>query len=403
MVIETRSRRSNAVPVAIALLAALATASPGPAARKVFVTSTTHNGNLGGLVGADATCQARATAAGSPGTFRAWLSTTTQDAFCHVAGFGGTRALDCGQGALPDGGPYERADGKPFAPSLQELTGAAAQIWTTLSVDENGAAVTAPSVFTASTAAGALSSASNTCTDWTSAASAPTVSGDPLSGPALWSFATVDSCAGAHRLYCFEVGVSARTGYTEENGALVFVSSTAFTPGGGLAAADAHCAARASAAWLPTSLTFRAWLATPTASAASRFGWTGAYKRVDGRTVATSLADFSDAAASATDPELPSGIWKNELDAGRSVAVFTGSPFEGGVSTNGESCAAWTDPSSGANAIVGLSSSTRGSWTENALLGCESALPLYCVSEQPVLFWDNFESGSPWRWSATAP
>jgi len=31
----------------------------------VFVTSTTHNGNLGGLAGADAICQARAEAAGS--------------------------------------------------------------------------------------------------------------------------------------------------------------------------------------------------------------------------------------------------------------------------------------------------------------------------------------------------
>ena len=43
----------------------------------VFVTSTIHDGNLGGLAGADAICQARAEADGSlaaPGTYKAWLS-----------------------------------------------------------------------------------------------------------------------------------------------------------------------------------------------------------------------------------------------------------------------------------------------------------------------------------------
>lgn len=45
--------------------------------RRVFVTSTLYNGNLGGLDGADAKCQARADAAGLTGTFRAWLSDST--------------------------------------------------------------------------------------------------------------------------------------------------------------------------------------------------------------------------------------------------------------------------------------------------------------------------------------
>ena len=42
-----------------------------------FVTSTTHNGNFGGLTGADAFCQGRADAAGLPGTYLAWLGDTT--------------------------------------------------------------------------------------------------------------------------------------------------------------------------------------------------------------------------------------------------------------------------------------------------------------------------------------
>jgi hypothetical protein len=377
-------------------------AAPSAAAPKVFVTSTTHSGNLGGLAGADAICQARAAAAALSGTFRAWLSSPTVDAYCRVAGgSSGSKAANCGETALPDGGPYERVDGEPFAPSLQALTGAGAQIWTTLSVTELGILVASPNAFTATTAAGVYAGSGN-CTEWTSTSGSTSI-GDPLSGPSRWSFVSTAPCAGPQRLYCFETGTGASSGYTEENGALAFVTSTSFTPGGGIAAADALCAARAAAAWLPGSLTFRAWLATPAASAASRFGWTGAYKRVDGRTVATSLADFSDAATNADDPELPSGIWKSELDLGRSTAVYTGSPFEGGLSTTGESCSSWTSPSAGDTALVGLSSSTRGSWTENSLLSCDNSLALYCLSEQPILFWDHFESGALGRWSATAP
>ncbi|MCP3974444.1 MAG: hypothetical protein GY720_08120, partial [bacterium] len=47
---------------------------------RVFVTSTQQNGNLGGLAGGDAVCEARATANTLGGTWRAWLSTSTVDA-----------------------------------------------------------------------------------------------------------------------------------------------------------------------------------------------------------------------------------------------------------------------------------------------------------------------------------
>ena len=43
--------------------------------RYAFVTSTTHTGDLGGLAGADAICNARAAAENLPGTYMAWIST----------------------------------------------------------------------------------------------------------------------------------------------------------------------------------------------------------------------------------------------------------------------------------------------------------------------------------------
>lgn len=45
-----------------------------------------HTGNLGGLNGADALCQAEAGAAGMAGTFKAFLSTTTQNANSIISG-----------------------------------------------------------------------------------------------------------------------------------------------------------------------------------------------------------------------------------------------------------------------------------------------------------------------------
>ena len=48
-----------------------------PGERFVFATSTTSGGDLGGLQGADDTCNALAAAASLPGTYRAWLSTST--------------------------------------------------------------------------------------------------------------------------------------------------------------------------------------------------------------------------------------------------------------------------------------------------------------------------------------
>lgn len=55
-----------------------------PGAKRVFVTSTTYNGNLGGLAGADEKCRVRATAASLGGTWVAWLSTDASHAISRI-------------------------------------------------------------------------------------------------------------------------------------------------------------------------------------------------------------------------------------------------------------------------------------------------------------------------------
>jgi hypothetical protein len=82
-----------------------------------FVTSTTQNGNLGGLTGADAICQARAAAGGLPGasepnTYKAWLSDSTGS---PATRFRCTEANCSGQG-------YTRVDETPIASDWDALT-----------------------------------------------------------------------------------------------------------------------------------------------------------------------------------------------------------------------------------------------------------------------------------------
>ena len=81
--------------------------TPGGPPRVVFVTSQTFTGELGGLAGADAKCQALADAAGLPGTFMAWLSDETGSPSTRM-----TRSK----------GPYVLPDGTVVADSWDALT-----------------------------------------------------------------------------------------------------------------------------------------------------------------------------------------------------------------------------------------------------------------------------------------
>src|SRR5690606_18797239 len=89
-------------------------------ARLTFVTNSTGTGNLStwalaggntGVAAADAVCNAEAAAAGLPGTYVAWMSDATDDAYCRVHQLTGKKAANCGLGALPaTAGPWVRTD-----------------------------------------------------------------------------------------------------------------------------------------------------------------------------------------------------------------------------------------------------------------------------------------------------
>lgn len=73
----------------------------------VFVTSTTHSGSFGGVLRADAICQARAQEAGLVGTYMAWIADANLSPSTHM-----TQHL----------GPYRKTDGTIVAQGWSDLT-----------------------------------------------------------------------------------------------------------------------------------------------------------------------------------------------------------------------------------------------------------------------------------------
>ena len=121
--------------------------------RVIFATSTTQDGNLGGLCGADATCNSLASAAGLPGTFQAWLADSTQSP--------STRESQVGA-------PYIRTDPSAtvIANDWADLTDG--DIDVAVSLDENGVVAGAvDEVWANVEAVGAGAESTNHCGDWT--------------------------------------------------------------------------------------------------------------------------------------------------------------------------------------------------------------------------------------------
>jgi len=119
---------------------------------RVFVTSQTYTGNLGGLAGADAKCQTLADAAGLRGTFKAWLSDGTTSAasrFTH-------REL-----------PYALVDDTIVAYGWDDLTDGS--LLHPINLDENGNLVE-ETVWTNTTESGGIWGPVNHCINWTSEA-----------------------------------------------------------------------------------------------------------------------------------------------------------------------------------------------------------------------------------------
>lgn len=217
-------------------------------------------------------CQLHARAAGLTGTYRAWLSTSTESALSRLGSASG----------------WVRPDGRPVVNTTTDL--ANGKMFHPIRLNESGVDVLETTVNTATTSNGTKHSLSTTCTDYT-AADAQLITRGYSSGVASpFTVFGSSSCSTAARVYCFGIDRQATvTVMPPPSYRRAFLTNAAWTPGGGLVSADALCASQASAAGLPG--TYKALLAPSGATAKSRFITSDVpWARVDGVPLAATAA-----------------------------------------------------------------------------------------------------------------
>ncbi len=379
-----------------------------PGQRLAFVTSVQGTANLQswvdsgghtGLAAADAICVARATAAGlpAPDQFVAWLSDSSDDAYCRLHGLHGQRAGNCGQASLPkSGGPWFRVDGAAFADDVVDLTDNG-QVFRTLDIDEYGQPSPATLAWSQTFGNGAKVSFYTTCSDWSSAAAASSsLAGSLAATTEAWSGAQGLNCSNPAPLYCLQKGTGGAVPLTGHRGRPAFLSGNGYkgnfgayaAAGGqtGLAAADALCRAEAASLGLPRPATFRAWLSDGVVSPASRFANDGPWYRADGVRVADGLSQL----ASAT-PFQPLNLTpgNNIGYFATSIGVWTGLNADG--SPAAETCAGWTLDDAGSSGADGLPNRRNPDWRGIGPTACSGTWRLYCLADNDTLYAAGFQ------------
>jgi hypothetical protein len=326
-----------------------------------FVTSfLVVPGNIGGVTAADTVCTNAASAAGLSGPFVAFLSSDTS----HVADrLGGHRG-------------WKRPDGLPITDTVADLAGGVRHM---VNMDERGNLVLGVvAVATATNATAMLDASQGTCGNWTVASATSVVGGRPDATSSEFAnkgfFATCDMAA---HLFCFGIRSNTPLDNMRVQGRIAFVSAAGWKPGGGRAAADAHCMSEATAAGLPGI--YLALLPTNATSSAARFDLNGpAWVRVDGARVAAT----------------PTALMSQRLDTTLNLTasatpkdgyVWTGYGMKDALSTGESTCNDWTSSSSAALGSLGDSRYGSGFLNDAAEGGnaglCSATYPLYCLQK----------------------
>lgn len=158
--------------------------------KRVFQTSTTYTGNLGGLSGADAKCQDRANAANLGGTWKAWLSDNSNSPSTRF---------------IKSTAAYKKINGITIANDWNDLIDGT--ILSGINMNEFGAPMTSGlSAWTGTTANGTFESRNLSCNGWTSSATTfEGLTGNNSTTNGNWSNSSgTIRCDGPVNLYCFE-------------------------------------------------------------------------------------------------------------------------------------------------------------------------------------------------------
>ena len=380
-----------------------------------FVTSAFGTGNLAtwanatgtGLVAADSVCNFYALQAGLPGTYVAWMSDATDDAYCRVHQLGGKKAGNCGGLAtLPaTAGPWVRSDTArtPAAPMIDSWLAPTRQTLYPVTFSQTGSDLTtAPqTIWTGTDDTGVYTG--NACSNWTSADGTGTFRGsmgDLSGGGTAWTDQGADlTCNSSGRLRCVEVAVGSGPALPPRHpiGKKAFVTSVSGTGMlsswadaqslTGISAADAICQARARYAGFANSTAYKAWAVPSFTSITSRIFYDGARYRPDGVLISTSRSDM-------TDGRFASPLYQTELGTYASGnadigSVWTGMYYYGSYYSSFQ-CNSWTATTSYSGVVgrfdlmdyraiaIGTSSSSPSPQACTA-----TDYRLYCVEDSP--------------------
>ena len=346
-----------------------------------FVTSSNFDGNLGGLAGADAKCQAAANAAHLPGGFISVLANSTTNARDRIS-------------ATSNG--WIRNDGQPFSQDKTSLfgqgSGGAAinnfRVYYPLNQDENGVNYSAGLLArTFANADGTTKGASNHCVNWTSNNDPATTSqsaGIISAGSAAWidGSGIGAGCNFQARLYCLGTDMNTpvlnillpSVGFKR-----VFMTSGKFTPAAAASRSDMDnlCKSEGTAAFAGTS--WKALVATTTTTAASQApAGTYAVIRPDNVVVGTSntmLGNLNSLVAPIY--QFANGSYPSGTDG----QGWVGAPAPNVNGNVAETCNNWSDPSGTMTRISFTFESAPAWWSVATGQSCNLARRVYCIEQ----------------------
>jgi hypothetical protein len=308
---------------------------------RIFWSTGTYTGNLGGIAGAGQKCQVEADAATLGGTWVALLYTLADDPSARVTGSRGWVDLD----GTPIGDTPASLVLAPFYP---------------LRIDRAGSQVTQKLAWW-----GGHPPGSGTCMDWTTTATDANGT-NVVESDSSFHTDVYSPCSAQSHLMCAEVGHVARVAPTAQPGRNAFVSRTKVTGSIGLSGADMVCQTEANAAQL-TGM-YRAYLTTATAPADGRFSTTGLpWRRVDGVLLT--------AMASQLFGSTPQDPWDTFIAR---YADGTETNERAWTGTTLENCVGWTSASNSINGQFGSTHSTRRGRLASTPSPCNSPRVLLC-------------------------
>jgi hypothetical protein len=378
---------SDAPPAPPTTLIAFATSVSGTG----DLSTWTDAGGASGVPAGDNICQALATAAGLSGTFKAWLSDSTTDAYCHVQGYTGKVGANCGQASLPvAAGPWVRTDGYPFAPTIDKLVNNG-QVFTPVAYDQGGNLLFAFTLYYTGTKANGKVD-THTCINWTSSVDAGGAQfGGTEDASGWWTERGGVGCGGPLSLLCLQAGAgkplpslpavpsgAKRVFVTSVQGTGDLTSWTDYTGiATGVAAGDQICQNRAAAAGLANAGNYKAWLSDTSTDAIDHVtasaSTDGPFYRLDDVKIADNKGTLKIAPLFTAIALDENGAYTSEL------LVWSGTDDTGIKTAN--RCIDWGSSLIGNKGRAGVANTASTYWTNFTDETCNNNAALYCFED----------------------